>query len=91
MPTLPTASLSATEREFTTSDIDALIRRAEVERGRVVGRRDVLLAALYRVALAFIDLETVRPKLTNTKIGVLFRIDQHNALQPKAEITVPTE
>lgn len=79
------------ESTFTTSDIDALIRRAELARGRAVGRRELLLATMEKVACAFLDLEAVRPKMANSKINLAFRVDQHNVMQPKAEITVPTE
>jgi hypothetical protein len=75
----------------TSSDIDALIRRAEVERGRVVGQRELLLKTMFNVALAFIDLETIRPRMMNNKISVIFRSAQDRTLQAKAEITVPTE
>lgn len=75
----------------TSSDIDALIRRAELDRGRAVGQRELLLRTMFNVALAFIDLETIRPRMMNNKISVVFRSAQDRTLQAKAEITIPTE
>lgn len=85
------SSTSPLTEPTTSSDIDAVIRRAELECGRGVGRRELLMATMFRVAVAFIRLETIRPKMVNSKINLAFRKDQYNTLEPKAEITLPTE